>query len=295
METQVDRSKFIGGSDIAAILGISPWRNVVELWLDKVKPLPRDETKVQTRGKRLESYLLDMIQEEYGIIAFNRNQRYVDETVPFFGCEIDAQTAGETPEVADINIELKTVHPFKSQEWGDLQTDQLPLHYLAQVQWGLGITDREFCRVFALIGDDLKPYIVQRDNETIIAMRERAREFWEKYVIPREQPPLDYSDPGTLEVLRRLYPGTDGREIFATTECERWRQVMQDAQAQSDKYLNVVHGCKAHLLDVMGNAALMKFEDGKALRRKLIKVKGYTVADREQIDARFIAIKEESK
>jgi len=71
-----------------------------------------------------------------------------------------------------------------------------------------------------------------------------------------------------------------------------YRHTMQDAQVKADQYLNVVAGCKAHLLNVMGEAALLKFSDGKALRRKLIKVKGYTVADREQIDCRFVTLKE---
>lgn len=33
-----DRRKFIGGSDVAAILGISPWRSIVDLWIDKTTP-----------------------------------------------------------------------------------------------------------------------------------------------------------------------------------------------------------------------------------------------------------------
>jgi len=289
METQVDRSKFIGGSDIAAILGISPWGSAVDLWLDKIKPLSRDETKVQTRGKRLESYIIEMIEEEYGVQVSGRNQRYVDPTVPFFAAQIDAEIALLPPIIE--NLEIKTVHPFKANEWGDLQTDQLPLHYLAQVQWGLGVTGRDLCRIFALIGDDLKPYIVQRDEATIEAMRVRAADFWQRYVVAREQPPLDYSDPHTLEVLKRLYPGTDGTEIEATQGEEMYRHTMQDAQVKADQYLNMVAGCKAHLLNVMGEAALLKFSDGKALRRKLIKVKGYTVADREQMDLRFITLK----
>lgn len=33
-----DRSKFLGGSDIAAVLGISPWKSPVDLWRDKTTP-----------------------------------------------------------------------------------------------------------------------------------------------------------------------------------------------------------------------------------------------------------------
>jgi putative phage-type endonuclease len=291
MPAVIDRSRFIGGSDIAAILGISPWRNVVELWLDKTRPLPNDETRVTLRGKRMESYIVDMVEAEFNIAiakVAGRNKRYVDQRVPYFSCEVDAETLSTPVQ----NIEIKTVHPFKAQEWGDLETDQLPLHYLAQVQWGLSITNREVCGVFALIGDDLRHYVVERDEPTIEAMRARAIEFWERFVIPREQPPLDYSDPKTLEVLKRLYPGTDGRKLEATQDDVRWRETMAEAQAKADAYTEVAKGCKAHLLDAMGSAALLKFADGKALRRKLTKRKGYTVAETEYMDARFVSIKE---
>ena len=33
--TQQQRRKFIGGSDVAAIMGVSPWKSAVEVWQDK--------------------------------------------------------------------------------------------------------------------------------------------------------------------------------------------------------------------------------------------------------------------
>ena len=39
--TDTDRSKRIGGSDIAAILGISPWKTAFQLWQDKTQPAMR--------------------------------------------------------------------------------------------------------------------------------------------------------------------------------------------------------------------------------------------------------------
>ncbi len=286
METK-DRTGYIGGSDIAAILGISPWRTVLGLWVDKVHPDLKKETQVQTRGKRLEPYILDMVQEEYGVIAFARNKRYQDQEVPYFACEIDAERLEPTE-----NIEIKTVHPYKLREWGEQDTDELPLHYNAQVQWGLGITRRDVCRVFALIGDDLRSYVVERDDVTIKAMRERATEFWQTYVVPKVSPPIDWEDERVLDYLKRIYPGTDGTTLMSSKSDEHWRHVYEEARSQADKYENVASGAKAHLLSCMREAALLKFEDGKALRRKLIKVSGYTVADREQMDVRYINAKD---
>lgn len=286
-----DRTKFVGGSDIAAILGISPWKTAIDLWLDKTTTSAEDgrNRAAKSRGTRLEPYILDMIREEHGLQIVARNERYVDAAVPYFAAEIDAETAEE-------NIEIKTAHPFKSKDWGDLDTDQLPLHYVAQVQWGLGIRPKARTRVFALIGDDLRPYVVERDEETIAALREKAAEFWARYVLAGLRPPMDYADSKTLDTLRRLYPGTDGSTIEATAMHEHWRAVLQTAQAMRDKYEGVIDGAKAHLMAEMGAAALMRFGDGKAFRRKEISKKATTIFQpaSRYMDFRLVNIKDDA-
>ena len=285
-----NRSKYLGGSDIAAVLGISPYKTAIDLWLDKITP-PREDgrnARAKSRGARLEPYIVDMIQEEHGLEIVKRNQRYIDSEVPYFASEIDCETADE-------NVEIKTVHPFKSKEWGELETDQLPLHYVAQVQWGLGITGRDRCRVFALIGDDLRPYVVERDEETIVAMRERAADFWTRYVLAKLRPPMDFADSKTLNTLRRLYPGTDGTTLEATVMHEHWRAVIETAQEMQKKYEGVIEGAKAHLLSEMGGAALLKFSDGKAYRRKEISKKAVTIVQpaSRYMDFRLVNVKED--
>jgi hypothetical protein len=128
-----------------------------------------------------------------------------------------------------------------------------------------------------LIGDDLRRYVVVRDQETIDAMRARAVEFWNTYVLPKLRPPLDYADRKTLDTLRRLYPGTDGSAIAATAMHEHWRAVMQTAQEMRDKYEGVIDGARAHLLAEMGASARLVFSDGKEYRRKLVTKKACTI------------------
>lgn len=295
-----DRTRFIGGSDIAAVLGISPWKTPVDLWLDKTAPRTAEEpSKPKSRGSRLEPYVCDMIESEYSIAIEARNKRYIDPTTPHFAAEIDAETMKQPPLTSELrpvgslieNIEIKTVHPFKARDWGEVDTDELPIHYVAQAQWGLGVTGRDVCHVFPLIGDDLRHYVVARDQETIDAMRERADQFWQRYVLERVRPPMDFAHSNTIETLRRLYPGTDGSTIEATAMHEHWRAVLQTATEARDRYDGVITGARAHIMAQMGNAALLKFSDGKAFRRKLTARKGFTVEPTSFMDLRLINVK----
>jgi putative phage-type endonuclease len=275
--TAPDRRKFLGGSDIAAILGISPWKTAADLWIDKTTP-PREDGRnaaAKSRGTRLEPYIVDMVKEEHGLVVAARGQRYIDREVPFFACEIDVEFIAGSGDLD--NGEIKTVHPFKAKEWGEEGGDELPIHYVAQTQWGLGITGRDRCHVFALIGDDLKRYLVERDDETIAAMRSRAEAFWRDFVLTGKRPPLDFADSKTLSTLRKLYPGTDGTAIEATAMHEHWRAVLKTAEDMRDKYQGVIDGARAHLLAEMGASARLLFSDGKEYRRKLITKKAQVI------------------
>ncbi len=292
-----DRTKYIGGSDIAAILGVSPWRNIVDLWMDKITPRTENgqNAAAKRRGSRMEPYILDMIREEHGLEIVNANQRYIDSEFDFMAAEIDFEYLDkETGKIE--NGEIKTVHPFKAKEWGDVDTDQLPLHYVAQVQHGMGVRGASRCRAFALIGDDLKPYLVERDDELIAAMRERAVEFWTKHVLPKIQPPLDYEHKDIISTLKRLYPGTDGTIIDATAMHEHWRAVMDTAAEMRDHYQAILDGSKAHLLYEMGNSSAIKFTDGMAFTRKVINKKAYTVEHgaSRYVDFRLSKLKEQA-
>ena len=175
----MDRTKYLGGSDVAGILGISPWRTPLEVYLDKVqpriKPVDHSKQKVFTRGQRMEPYVIDLLSEETGLEIIHRGNRYIHRDYGFIAAEIDAEAAtGE-------NIEIKTVSPFKAKEWGEVQTDAIPVHYTAQAMHGLMVTNKQVCVFGVLIGgDDFRIYRVERDEETIQAILEREVAFWDR-------------------------------------------------------------------------------------------------------------------
>lgn len=177
----MDRTKYLGGSDVAGILGISPWRTPLEVYLDKVqpriKPVDPSKQKVFTRGQCMEPYVIDLLSEETGLEIIHRGNRYIHRDYGFIAAEIDAEAAtGE-------NIEIKTVSPFKAKEWGEVQTDAIPVHYTAQAMHGLMVTEKQVCVFGVLIGgDDFRIYRVERDEETIQAILEKEVSFWDRVI-----------------------------------------------------------------------------------------------------------------
>lgn len=204
--SETDRRLYVGGSDVASIFGVSPWKSAFALYEEKIADEPpswaiEPETEKRLRrGKRLEPWIMEMLEDEHGILVLRRNQRYTDAEYPFMSCEVDFEY---TDDSSLCNGEIKTVSPFAAGEWGDEGTDEIPLYYCLQALWGLAITERPKTLIAGMIGaDDLRVYFVNRDEELIVEMRRRVVEFWQEHVIKRvPPPPQDLQD--TNKILAR--------------------------------------------------------------------------------------------
>lgn len=227
LATREARRKFIGGSDIAALLSIAPetWKrnSPLTLYLDKVEPpkeVERGNVREKRRGHRWESVVAEMLVEELEsrghkveIVAHNR--RYIDPDYDFMACELDFEIRLDGEQ--DItNVELKTVHPFKAQEWGESDTDGTPVWYTAQAMYQLGVTRRKRCIVAPLFGADyIRTYFVDAAPDLIQSIRTTAQHFWVEHVVPKV-PPL----PGSLIDVKALWPTSERPTIELSHDIE---------------------------------------------------------------------------
>lgn len=258
-----DRATFIGGSDAAAVLGVSRWQTPYQLWLEKTKqwtPAPDpDRERRFTRGKFLEPYVLDVLLRElreagHEIDVLNRNGGWIDPEHKFLACELDfeARMDGE-----EYNGEIKTVHPFGAGDWGDAGTDEIPIDYTAQAQHGMMVRRRDKCIVAALIGsDDLRIHQVPRDDELITHLRAAEVEFWRR--VQEMDPPA----PINLQDLAHLVPLSRDAEIAIAADSELHHDLLR---------LRAIKGAaaEADLLEFrikreMGDAARLAL-DGKTV------------------------------
>ena len=204
------RSKFLGGSDAPAVLGVSPWSSPLDIWRRKVDPDYRDEpdekrARMFARGHLLEPVVIAMLQIEAGITSVQRNQRYTDAEHDFLSCELDGETSeGEI-------IEAKTVSHWNAREWGDSGGNEIPIYYAAQVQHQMMVAQRPLCYVAALIGvDDFRWYPIERDDEVIRQMREQELAFWIEHVLTKTPP-----EPRTRRDVDYLYRRSTDASIEA--------------------------------------------------------------------------------
>lgn len=216
------RHLLVGGSDVAAILGLSPWRSPVDVWMEKtcrVVPdalLSPEKAKILERGKKLEPYVIEMglhkLRERgHQVELLARNKRYTHPDYPWLQVEIDAEFLldGE-----HINVDAKTVTGFARGKWGEEDSEDVPMDYAAQFMTGLNVTGRRRCLVLALIGlDDVMTFWVHRDDETFAWIMADLVSFWTVNVLQDKAP-----DPINLADVRALHPSDNGRTVESTPE-----------------------------------------------------------------------------
>lgn len=194
-----ERRKSIGGSDAAALVGMSPYATPYMVWADKTGRLPpKEDSEAMRQGRDLEEYVAKRFCEknekkvhiQSGII---RNPAY-----PYAHATIDRKVTGERAGLECKTTSAMNLKKFKNGEYPENYYAQC-MHYLAVTGW-----ERWYLAVLVL-GRDFQTFTIERDEEEINALMETEKDFWEKYVACDVPPPVDGLIP-TSETLSAIYP-----------------------------------------------------------------------------------------
>ena len=150
------------------------------------------------------------------------------------------------------------IPPFAAKEWGEQGTDEIPLHYTAQVLHGLMIKPRKRAIVAALIGaDDLRVHFVDRDQDAIDMIRAKEIAFWNR-IVNREPP-----DPVTATDIKYLYRKDQGLVMDADDElaslCSELRGHKNTVKALEELIDELVTKIKLK----MGDASVLMYQGKK--------------------------------
>ncbi len=286
------RQSGLGGSDIATLFGINPYSTKLELYLQKRGEIePTADTRLTRTGRAMEQVIAVMVAEREGAKLRKVNRTLRHPVHDFLIAHIDRDYVGIRK-----GLEIKNVSPRMAYLWGkDGQQDAVAEHYLPQPHHYMLVEDYPLFDVAAYFGgDDLRIYPMERDPEMDELIIDAAHDFWHNHVLAGVPPGPDFDHKSTLPMLRRLYPGTNGETVIASELDETllyWAKVAEDAAAKASQYEMVAEQAKNHLLEAMGDAAVLKLDGQRAMVRKVIKKKAYEVAEMDYVSARFTTLR----
>lgn len=183
----------IGGSDAAAVLGLSKWHSPLSLWLDKTGQAAEntDNEDEKRWGTILEPVIKQVYSEKTGrtIVqpGFYRHPEH-----HYMVANVD----GISP--ADNRlIEIKTART--GEGWGEEGSDQVPDEYLIQTQHYMAVLRLRVADIAVLIGgSDFRIYTVHADDELHQILVDAERQFWQSVVDLTPPAPQSYADAQAL-------------------------------------------------------------------------------------------------
>lgn len=209
------RKKGIGGSDVAAICGISKYKSPVQLWMEKTNQIePEKAGESAYWGTIMEP----IIRQEF-TIRTNLKVKIVKAILKhpqydFMLANLDG--IAYDPEHGDCIFEAKTASAFKQVQWEDC----IPEEYMLQVQHYMAVTGYKRAYVAALIGGNYFKYkVIQRDEELINMIIRLESNFW-KHVKTKTPPSIDGSEASS-QLLSKLFPDSNKMIMELPAEAER--------------------------------------------------------------------------
>ncbi|MFB6977744.1 YqaJ viral recombinase family nuclease [Streptomyces scopuliridis] len=245
----------ITATEIAAVMGLSPWASRFSLWHKKagLPSPPFEANPAMEWGNRLESAVAHKFADEHTEFLINETGTWRHEDREWQRATPDRllhriddlRYRGLEPFPQEL-LEVKT-SPF-GDSWGPSGSDEIPIHYRCQVQWQLDVLGLKTCHVALLIGGwDYREYVVEYDETDAKVMRDAAERFLDD-VRHGNRPPIDGAN-ATYQTIRVQPNGREDVDVEISAEFAADYDIAQQAYRAADTELTRARG---QILDAIG-------------------------------------------
>lgn len=238
----------IGGSEIAAIMGLDKYKTALDIQRDKLG-LVRDPFTGNGRtelGTFLEPFVAAKYTERTGH-KVRRQPCKIHDTCCWVRSSIDRQIVGTGRETPGI-LEIKTTNPWTFKQ---AKLEGLPATWILQLQhylevWGYSwgayaVLDRE--------SGDLMTFEVERDQEIGTAIVKTVAEWWQRHILDRE--PIEVEKPSDIELPE---VGGEMAIMDGSAEWAAAAEALREAKDIVAQAAALEASAKAKILSIMGSA-----------------------------------------
>ncbi|MDY0074069.1 MAG: YqaJ viral recombinase family protein [Thauera sp.] len=267
------RMSGIGGTDISAILGLSPYKSALQLWLEKTGRDLSEPDSASMERMHWGTVLEDVVAKHYAEVTGSKIQRInqqmqhpdvaiaranIDRAVLYNGsrarwCDKTGMVIG-----AEKILEVKTAHAMAANgpSWGEPGTDEIPEHYWMQVQWYMGITgihDADLAVLFG--GQKFEIYHIEFDRDLFNDALAEADRWWQAHIVADLPPPA-----ATEDDARRLWPShSEGKEKIVDATVAEAVEKLQAIKAEIKELEQLEQQAKDTICSAFGDAEAITY------------------------------------
>lgn len=226
-----ERAKWIGASESAALLGVSPYLTRFELWHEKAGNIPPRDLSADERvmaGQFMEPSIAAWAAQKWNWPILKVTEYRRSPKVAGMGCSLDFQTVDGVEPVEIKNVDRAEFYSG-GKDWavdGDNLLDA-PAHFLVQVQHQLACPDRERPPaaqghlIVCVGGNRLFRMAIARHERMIAKIEAEVYAFWAS-IANNEPPRPDFEMDA--ETIGALYGGA-GADFADLRHNERARDL----------------------------------------------------------------------
>ena len=255
------RRHCIAATDVSAIVGLHPYKTAHEVYLEKTGQRTEQEPNAAMQtGTDLEPYIAAVYRQRYQAETL-KAEFCTHPSHPELGCTPDFYVGSDTV------LEIKWCGQHAAQNFGEEGTDDVPDHYLCQVNWQCYVTGRSKWILYVLGPWGFRKYEGSHNKEFTQRLAFAALKFWGEYIKSENPPPLSGHAPDSVYVNQRA-PLDDGSIVQAgyEQECEI-AELGNKLESLASLELEV-EGIKNRLKDFMGEASILKSDSGSFTWKK---------------------------
>ena len=251
---RAERKNGIGGSEAAAVMGISKYTSPLEIWLIKTGREEQQDISWKESvewGSRLEPTVAEKFAEEHPeLVVEEPGCMFASVERPWAFASVDRVL--EDGEGRRGILEIKTAGSRSSGDWDEW----VPDYYMAQVDHYLAVTGFEYAWVAVLIGgQEYREYKIDRDEDDINAVSDAVDAFWNEYVEKDIMPQVVGSESES-RALSRMFSEPSGEmlqmldaDLPELEALEAAKAAKKEAEEQAKKIENEI---KAKIGDASG-------------------------------------------
>lgn len=216
------REKRIGGSDIGAILGVNKYKSIIDVYIDKTEGSNFEGNESTFWGHMHESTIMKVFAQKHR--EFNVYQAPYSVVDNFLIANLDAVLKDKNSGEHGV-LEIKTTNAFNYKDW---EGDVIPQYYYAQVQHYLMLTGYKFAYIAVLIGGNkYKDFKIERSEEDIKLIREKATEFYKENLL-KQIPPIPDGSDAYMDYLKKKAMDIENDTVIEFVDLEEKAQKVKD-------------------------------------------------------------------
>ncbi len=209
------RTQGIGGSDAAAVCGISPWTTARDLYEEKVHKKITEENDdgwvAKEIGRRLEELVVQIFMKRTDTSPYAVRKMFRHPLYPFMIGDCDYFVVLDEK---IFIIECKTSFSYQLKGWED---GNIPPHYALQGRHYMSVANVDGVIFLCLHGNNENSLIIRRLERDLVqeeALIKQEAYFWEKNVLSKRPPKYTEKADLVLNSIEGRYGIQEGKKII---------------------------------------------------------------------------------